>query len=416
MKRSCEDEIKKLLNDSTSNKILVYGRRGVGKTYTTLKLAGEVFNNHIYINAESSASREFTDILKTLNDFRLAITQYYAISQELLPFIPVIIDEFTCNDVIYTHVIKLLEASDLQYRLILITSDCSFISTNTYSTVTAFRMAEIAFDEYLGITGHEWYKEVIEGHIRSEKAIPAIMHSEISDIFYEYLITGGDPRCINEQLNDETSPVSDDTNNSRYKELIADLVLGYNEDMSAKMIKIINAIPLNSDSVKFNYSTIRKGAVKAEFDEAINELRRKEIITVTDRIDNCASQYISLCDNAVYAYLIRNSRLYTKDVEDRLIEENYVRSVLAYNGISWSSWYSGTRSVVKILAHINGKEVPISVSTSSGKFKQYALAYAKENGLKKTINLGNNNISVNENLINIPIYSAFCLGYFIPQL
>lgn len=416
LRRRIEEELSRYLNDSTKRRVLLYGRRGIGKTYTFLQVAADSVSNYIYINPESPQSKDFISSLDPTQTLADNLSNHYAIAEELLAFIPVIIDEFTNNDTLYSLIMSAIKERSL-VRLFLITSDCSYPDTSTEQLFdTVLRMPEIGFDEYLAISGHEWYKEVILGHVESCKAIPGLIHDEISDLFDEYLCSGGDPLCISELLREESRGDLYDINKRRYSELIGELVINNPASMSADMIKLLEHIAENAGNRKYTFSTIRKGLTSKDFEEAINMLISNDTMSISRRKDSVDNFSIFLRDNGIYSYLIKKSGLYSPDEEKRLIEENYVRNLLDEKGIKHYNWFSGTRAFLNIIAETNENEIPISITTSSKRYRQYAKKYAEDNNLKKIINLGSDNISMNSNILNIPIYTAFCIENVIPQL
>ena len=61
-------------------------------------------------------------------------------------------------------------------------------------------MLPMDFGEFLTATDHEWYDEVISGHISNKRKIPDMIHEELMDLFGLYESLGSMPEIINEYI------------------------------------------------------------------------------------------------------------------------------------------------------------------------------------------------------------------------
>jgi len=261
-------------------------------------------------------------------------------------------------------------------------------------------MLPMDFGEFLTATDHEWYDEVISGHISNKRKIPDMIHEEIQDLFDLYKIVGGCPEIVGEYLRQGS------TENIRHRqEVLKNAMLSctiyecYDKQICGRLKNVWDAMEriLLKDNHKFMYAVIRDGATKQMYAPAIEYLCQKELIyKIEDEKGN-----FRLYGGDFGIYEVKRA---TKTMESLLIQN------IKSNGNKVTYWESGQGANVSIIAEIDGQKIPVEMKLDGKSNIRSVKSYQKITGKDIYISLKDDNIKCLDGECVIPYYAAYRLG------
>lgn len=408
MNRNIAEQLNTFFRDGTQ--LLVYGARGVGKTYSVTRFVKDNALNYLYINFETDANAsaffEKTD-RSTLSD---AIKEYYQLDDYVLQGLFFIFDEiWSCKGFI-----RLLNAlnGDEPIRYIAVSSKRIVGINPMLHSITLFPMG---FDEYLGAIGKEWYVEVIEGHFAKEKALPRLIHDELTDIYDDYLRIGGMPSAVLESISSDSCENLESVQMNVVRSLFCEdrLKTRCSDDIVVQRAnELIDYMPkeLIEGRKKFTFSSIRKGLSFADYVRAINKLRNDFSVIVQSRMGEDDSFRLYPVDHGILNTLIRSN---VSSDEERIRDILLYASVLStlagrYESIEY--WSSGNSAYVDFVVHNRqGKLIPIKINISGSNRSKSLKIFMENNGNDCGISVGNTEFYRAEGVLQVPFYAAFLL-------
>ena len=291
-------------------------------------------------------------------------------------------------------------------------------------------MYSMSFTEFLLADGSNDLVNYMES-LSSIEDIPEIFFNKLSDKLKIYYIIGGMPEAVNSWINYK------DINKLEY--IQQSILSAYENDFSkhtsafeANKISIIfNSIPsqLSRDNKKFLYGTAKEGARAREYEDAINWLANANILNKVYNISKPNMPLISYNDLSSFKIYLHDVGLLKKMTDldssiitegNRLYEEfkgalteNYILQTLKQNGFKPNYFTFNNRYEIDFIIQYKNKIIPIEVksgnSVNSTSLSVYNNTYNPDIRIKYSMN----NLSKDDNLINIPLFLAEYTQKFI---
>ena len=423
MKRRILNQLEKADKQENKRSFIIYGMKSTGKTYSVLDYVKENYEEYLYVDVKHDEAfinaltaylgidpeteliesktgafshpehSEGSDIsLQFFSEFFKIDTEYLVNIPIILDNIPVWMPEYGVFDG-YTGALKLFIITDTE-------SHARWYEEALGVNDSTYHMLPMDFGEFLTATDHEWYDEVISGHISNKRKIPDMIHEEITDLFELYKVLGGCPEIVEEYLRQGS------TENIRQRqEMLKNAILfgTINEcpdkQISAKIQNVWDAMEhiLLKDNHKFMYSVIRDGATKQMYAPAIDYMCEKGLAyRVSDEKDS-------------FRLYAGDFGLYEVKREEKTMESLLIQNITS-NGTKVSYWESGQGANVSIIAEIYGQKIPVEMKQDGKSNIRSVKSYMKLNKTDAYISMGEENIKCIENEIHIPDYAAYKVG------
>ena len=400
MKRRILTQLEKADKQENKRCFIIYGMKSTGKTYSVLDYVKKNYEEYLYVDVKHDEA--FTLALAKNSDNSLQFfSDFFKIDPEYLVNIPVILDNTPdhmpgCGLFDgYTGAIKLFIITDTKENARRYEEALS-VSDSTY------HMLPMDFGEFLTATDHEWYDEVISGHISNKRKIPDMIHEEIQDLFDLYKIIGGCPEIVGEYIRQGS------TENIRQRQdVLKNAILAgtiyecRDKQISGRLLNVWDAMEqiLLKDNHKFMYTVIRDGATKQMYAPAIDYMCQKELVyKIEDDKDN-----FRLYAGDFGMYEVKNE---VKTMESLLIQN------IKSSGTEVTYWESGQGANVSIIAEVNGQKIPVEIKQDGKSNIRSVKSYLKITGKDVYISLRDDNIKCQDGEYVIPYYAAYRLGAF----
>jgi predicted AAA+ superfamily ATPase len=418
-------------NSKNKVALLVKGARQVGKTTSIREFGQQNYEHFIEINFEKNKSsrRAFDGDL----DARTIIINLSA--QGFGPFEPgktlVFFDEIQSCPAARTAIKFLVE--DGRFDFI---ESGSLLGLN-YKEVSSYPvgfeeqidMFPLDFEEFLWANGvSSDVIEVVSEAYHTLAPVSNFIHDKMTDLFRKYLIVGGMPAVVNAFLdNDDISQTIRQQNIilANYRDDIS-LYAGNDKD---KAKAIFDAIPaqLDKKNKRFYLSSLEKGASTRRYEQATNWLHDAGIayhcfnissLTLPLSFAEKRNLYkLYMLDTGLICAMSMNGiqgALLSGDlkINEGMVVENYVATVLAKKGIPLYYYDKKTRAELDFVWNDGGKLSVIEVKSGNEYRKHIALDNAIEdnpNTFKRKIVLCKGNVETTDTVLYLPLYMAMLL-------
>ena len=425
--REIEKELNNWKNDKNKLPLIVRGARQVGKTFIIDLFAKKNYKKYIYINFEKEPELKSVfdgnlDEKTILQNIKLIHPEYEFIPHETLIFFDEIQKGGNCRTAL-----KFLSI-EKNYDII-----CSGSLLGLYhNEVSSFPVGYVKNIEMFSLNFSEFCKcmgvgddilEIVKKNIESLTKIDDLIHKKFLELFSKYIILGGMPQVINNYLEYNDYYKADDVKK--------DLIMLYRDDISKyskstdkeKILACFDSIPrhLSKDYKKFKYSELEKNGSKRKYSGALEFLYDAHIINYCYNLSKIEFPFEGYAkDNEFKVYMsdtgLLMSMLGTDSIKQILnmqfgiykgaIYENIVSEMLVKR--KRKLYYFEKNNSCEIDFIINYKDEPtlLEVKSSENTKAKSVKTLIERNEVNKAIKLSKNNISINGNIINMPLYAA----------
>lgn len=381
------------------------GCSNVGKSFLVLEYVRKNYDNYFYIDYRSN-----TDFQKTVIDIA-SLAEYFSISEIDLFSVPVIIDNITDTKLLHS---LLADAYKCPKVFFTNNSSIKYQELPSDNLISIIHLFPFTFKEFLWATGHEWYSDIIKGHLENRKKIPDMIHNELLDLFDIYFSTGGMPEIIEEYLKFENSACLG-SRKKHLKDAVYASVLECEqpEIKIAGIISAANNIYLKKNR-KFMYSEIRKGLSEKLYSECVDTLVNRNYFYKINRINDNSEEItkdfrLYFFDFGLYNNSGSNVLKNNLEAAPSSIIENYLAQCMAQLMKKTYYYESGKGAVVDFIIELNNKLVPIDIKLDQFKRSISAANYASKFSSPYILKIGTENcnfdIKSEKKGISIPIYA-----------
>ncbi len=413
MKRKALKQIEDWYEQNYSTPLLIAGPKGVGKTYLAFEFLKEYSGNKVYINFEVNPAIKELFESKSIHDNINRINAYFHLETDCHTLI--ILDEFDLCE----SILLLLQTNTLQYdnyHFILISSYSQYQpSSSERCGYDLIRLSPLDFEEFLEASSNVWYISVIKEHYYSNHPIPDIVHQDILNLFYEYLITGGMPAALNEYF-----ALNSPLNVSEKHKILFSYIVGtlkslVSESEYIKICQLIDTIDvqLAKKNKKFQYILIRKGCTRAQFQEALTTLANCDIIYRCPHLTNQKSEKIYLFDTGL---LLSKAKVSfpnsVVDLESEFYKgliENYIAQTLHNHYHELFYWDSGSLASISFVLKAGEYYKPIEVFQNDSTRSKAVSIFKEQYQVNESIKISLKNFSKQKNVKYVPVYASFCI-------
>ncbi|MBO7634062.1 MAG: ATP-binding protein [Lachnospiraceae bacterium] len=403
MKRKITSELNKYIESGASAPLLVLGPRGVGKTYAVCEWAESRRERSIYVNLETDASARLFFEQNSFDSIKDAVYAFLRLDEGTDPGdILLILDEIqACGSLC-----ELFKAAYSPFGIKI----CCISSFARQSLILAFYCvfaAPMEFDEFLEVTGKEWYSELIKGHFEKKRPIPQLLHNELLEMWDDYLRIGGMPEAVLEYVADNDS-VNIDERQRRCLRAVYDDILTYGD---SRMKDVLDVLPehMAIGRRRFTLNLIRRGVTSAMYRDAIETLNANRIVFKSSRLGHEDSFGLTLFDCGLAGYMLRSTH---EIAVERLEYQQLCTYLAACFGQDHDLFYfeSDTGAKADLLYKTEAGFVPAEFGTGRSRRGKSLSKIAEIYEIAYIVSVGRENYKLENEVLKIPMYSAFLLA------
>lgn len=415
---------------ATSNRaLMITGARQVGKTYIIRDFLKENIDEEYYVEfnlIENESAKETIENSKTSKDllFRLsALTDKKFVKGKTVIFL----DEVQCVSNIITSIKFLVEEGSYKYILSgsLLGTELKDIRSIPVGYMEILQMFPLDFEEFLlanGLNTNVLGK--LKNNFENLTKVDDIVHDKLIDMFHLYLIVGGMPSVVSKYL--ETNNIKDVV---MEQEFICNL---YRQDISKYDIRnrlyikeIFDLIPseLNNQNKRFIMKNLNENLKFSRYENSFVWLKdagvalpcfcadEPKVPLILSKSRNLFKLFC--CDVGLLAsqYMDNNLQIKIlnkeKDINFGSIYENAIAEELVSKGFDLYYFKNNRIGELDFLIEMKGEVIPLEIKSGKDYQKHSALNNVldnKEYNINKAYILSNENLSIKDKKIYLPIY------------
>ena len=418
--------LKKLVewkNSKYRKPLILKGARQVGKTYILKQFVKENYEGVAYFNFDHDEDL-YNLFVNTKDPKRILEQLAFIYGKAIIPEKTLIIfDEIQeCPNALNS--LKYFQEEANEYHIACAGSLLGIRLSHTsfpVGKVEFLNMYPMSFTEFLNADNCDNLVKYMES-INKIEPIPDIFANQLEEKLKAYFIIGGMPEAIYSWVNDKDM--------EQVNKIQANILKAYESDFSkhtqnseANKISLIwNSIPsqLAKENKKFLYQVIKEGARAREYESALNWLNDANLIYKiynVKKADFPLKAYNDLSCFKIYmndvGLLRRMSNLDSRIVVEgnKLFEEfkgafteNYVLNMLNITYDNVPNYFTFDRNEIDFVIQNKNAIIPIEVKAANITNNTSLTKYNAKYEPVKSIRFSLNNLKLDGNVLNIPLY------------
>lgn len=440
MYREIINDLKRWMNKTNRKPLILTGVRQCGKTYIVKEFARNHFESCLYVNFESSEGIsgifdydfDVERIIKELeNTFKTKIVPgktlvFFDEIQECPRAITSL--KYFCENRKELHLI----CAGSLLGVALKREQISF----PVGKVNRLQLYPMSFKEFVIANGREDMIEVF-GEWPTDREIPKLYSVPMEKLLKEYYIVGGMPEAVKTWV--QTQDIEE------VEEVQNEILNDYADDFSKhapvtdvpKIRWIWDSVPvqLAKENNKFVFSQVKEGKRSAELEDALQWLKDAGLIYQTELVEKPELPLSGFAEKTYFkvymsdiGLLRTKSKVSAKTIMEETdgyvrykgaFAENYVLTELVANGKAPFFWRSGNTAEVDFVFEHDGEIIPVEVKAADNaqakSYKQFCQKYAPRLGFKLSRKNIAENMCVNTDTINIPLYLGWNMDWYVER-
>jgi predicted AAA+ superfamily ATPase len=290
-------------------------------------------------------------------------------------------------------------------------------------------MYAMGFEEFLTAAGYESYIPIIRECYGSDEAMLPSVHEELLAMYRAYLCTGGMPEAVAQYTEGGNSLLKLD------RTFFGDLRTAYMDDMkkyvpntseSLRIGRLYETVPAQqaNASRKFQYSKIKPGARRAEYETALDWLTSAGLVYECHAISNAEKPLAYYSEPDTFKLFLHDAGLLTDslgiDYRDLMqdapgrakgyLAENYVAAEFAASGMELRYWRSGNTAEVDFVIENRDGVIPVEVKAADNVRAKSLGVFAGKYKPPYSIRVSSKNFGFANGIKSVPLYAAFLTG------
>ena len=432
MKRFITKELIKWKNSSTRKPLILRGARQVGKTYILKDFGQKNYKDVAYFNFDHDEALKslFTN---TKNPKRILENLSFVFGKKIIPGETLIFFDEIQEAPDALNSLKYFYEEANEYHLVCAGSLLGIRLSHTsfpVGKVDFLNLYPMSFSEFLLADGHENLVKYLE-KITIHDKIEDIFFTELEEKLKAYFIVGGMPEAVNAWT--KSKDIAEV--NKIQKNILAAYendFAKHTSDTEANKISLIwNSIPsqLAKENKKFLYQTIKEGARAREYENALNWLNDANLIYKVYNISKPSFPLKAYHDLSAFKIYMNDVGLLRQmaGLDSKIIlegnklfeefkgafTENYILNTLVNCLDNIPNYFTFDRNEIDFIIQYQNEIIPIEVKSGSGKNHLSLTKYNEKLHPALAIKFSLNNLDVNNNVINIPLFLAEYIKNFI---
>lgn len=410
-------------NNTNKKPLIISGARQVGKTYSILEFAKQAYTSYIYINFERDldVKRQFE---ASANPKELIMYLQVKYPNTLENESLIILDEIqACPQALTT--LKFL-GNETTYDYIASGSllGVAIHHTSSYPVgyVQSLDMQPMNFREFLYANRIKPEQiDYLKKCFDEKRPVLEGVHTVFDDLLKKYILCGGMPEVVKTFI---------ETNNlNKVMQVQRQIVEDYYRDMAkyAQMSDKIKthdcfiSIPqqLSKENKKFQYKLVRSGGNASIFESSLQWLLDSGTIQKCTRIKCIEKPIKAYQETSIFKIYMADTGLlismFEDDIYKQLLEgnlgvykgaiyENIAAQILKANGHDLYYFEPSSHSEIDFIIQKQEVIIPIEIKSSHNTKAKSLKAYVEKYQPQVAYKFSTNNISVQQNIINYPLY------------
>jgi len=425
-KRQVQPALIEWKNNARRKPLVLQGARQVGKTHLLKNLGRTAFTDTAYFNFETQPNlKEFFENTKEVKRIIRNLSLIHG--KEINPKNTLIIfDEIQeCNHALNS--LKYFCEETPEYAV----ASAGFLLGITLGKNKSFPVGKVDFLHVLPLSFTEFLAQAnssladyLKGIDTTEK-IPAIFFNQLLDYFNSYFISGGMPEAAATLLENQDMVST--------QKVLDNILMAYRLDFSkhtpskdiARINYVWNSIPthLSRENKKFLYQALKPGARAREYEDALHWLVQAGLVSKVYRCnkpnlplsayDDLSAFKLYLVDigllrvlSGLDASIFSEKNKIFSEFKGALTENYILQSLLTqFSGVP-RYWTSGGQAEVDFLFQYKNRIIPCEVKSSENTKSRSLTVYAQKYKPATRIRYSLLNLSMEGDLLNIPLFLA----------
>lgn len=429
MYREIINDLIKWKNSRHRKPLILKGVRQVGKTWILKEFGRQYYGGFAYFNFDEN--KEYAQFFESTKDTsRIMQNLMMASGQKITPETLVIFDEIQDYPCVINSLKYFCENAP-QYHIacagsllgIALSSPASF----PVGKVNFLTINPMSFREFLKANGDENLCAYLDS-VSTFEAIPDAFFNPLCEKLKMYYVTGGMPESV--------AMWTEERDTEAVQNVLSDIINSYERDFAKhpdirefpKISMIWHSVPsqLARENKKFLYKVVKEGARAREYEDALQWLADANLITKIYRCtapglpvaayDDVSAFKIYLADTGILrrlsllspAAFAEGNRLLTEF--KGALTENYVLQSLKNQFEVTPRYWSESNPPYEVDFIIQREndifpvEVKAETNTEGKSLKKYRKKFRDKTKLRIRFSL--NNLTLNDDLLNIPLFMA----------
>ena len=423
MFRNIMQDLIKWKNDTNRKPLILRGARQVGKTYIIKQFGEENYDGVAYFNFDHDT--ELYNLFEHTKDpIRILEQLAFIYGKAIIPGKTLIVfDEIQeCPNAL--NALKYFQEEANEYHIISAGSLLGIRLSHTsfpVGKVDFLDMYPMTFTEFLIADKCENLVDYMES-INKIEAIPDIFFNKLTEKLKAYYIIGGMPEVVKLWVEKKDMEKVNSLQDNILRAYEADFSKHTTNSEANRISLVWNSIPsqISKENKKFLFQVIKEGARAREYEAAVNWLKDANIVNKIHNVKKPSMPLVSYKDLSAFKIYLGDIGLLRKMtnldskvvVEDnRIFEEfkgalteNYVLQSLMASGILPYYYTFDNKYEIDYLIQYENMIIPVEVKSGTNIHSTSFKAYNQKYIPAKRIRLSMENLSKDDNLINIPLF------------
>lgn len=437
MYRKIISELKEWKNKKDRLPLILKGARQVGKTWILQEFGRQFFKDVLYINFENA--NNIADLFegniepKRIIEFLSAIHHKKIEPEKTL----IIFDEIQEVPRALTS-LKYFAEQAPEYAICCAGSLLGVFLHDKVSfpvgKVDFLELQPLNFEEFLIANNEEELIRIIKNN--SMEKLPDIITDKLKDYLKKYFVIGGMPRAVKTWIEERDFEKVEEIQRGILEAYVRDFSKHTDNNTATKIEYVWRSIPsqLAKENRKFVYGVVKEGARAREYENAINWLRDTGLIRMVNRVkcgdkqplkayEDLKSFKIYLLDVGLlrvlcelsYETIISADAIYNEF--NGLLTEQFVlqelKNINKINSIYY--WTNEFTSEVDFVFAYKNLIIPVEAKSGVNVKAQSLKVFMNEYKTKLAVRYSLLNITLDNNILNIPLYLIWNTEYYLKE-
>jgi predicted AAA+ superfamily ATPase len=411
-------------NKENRKPLILQGARQIGKTYVMETFGERCFAHTAYFNFDKV--EELKDVFEATKEPKRILGQLALFTKA--PIQPqstlIIFDEVQeCNKALNS--LKYFCEDAPEYAIVaagsLLGVALSKGDSFPVGKVDFLQMYPVTFKEFLASESLELF-DFVE-NITAIDEIPSIIFNRLTESYRKYQLSGGMPEAVSNLLDNQGFEIVEESLQTILNAYTLDFAKHAESKDIPKITAIWNSIPsqLSKENRKFLYKLVKTGARAREYEDALLWLQHAGLVyrifantkpfLPLSAYDDLSAFKIYLSDIGLLRRLaklppdvILSGNNLFMEFKGALAENFVLQSLVTQFEVTPRYWTSEGKAEVDFLIQHNVDILPVEVKSAYAISGKSLFVYNTQYSPKFRIRYSLNNLKLDDNLINIPVF------------
>ena len=422
MRRKADELLREWRDRADRKPLLVKGVRQCGKTYLLRTYAQDLFESVVYVNLENDRSAR-ADFSGGLDPHSIVRAIEARTGQRIVPGKTLLfIDEIQACEEALTSLKYFCEDAPEYYVAVAINHQSYSFPVGKTDLI---EMTPLDFEEFLWAMGNDQLVDEIRSSFELMGPLAPSLHDKALGLYRQYLVVGGMPEAVQTYIDDQSIIDVAEKHRIILDGYSADTNKYADERLSAKTRACFDSIPqqLAKENRKFQYKVVRAGGNASLFGDALDWLVLSGTVarcSLVGQIESPLEAFVNPSAFKIYqadtGLLVSKAGAQRADILAGIggtfmgaLTENYVAQQLSAMGYPLHYWARDNRAEIDFVVEKQGCLSAIEVKAGENTRSRSLSSLKKTHPGVRLIRLSTKPFGMNDGLMSVPLYAAFCL-------